>query len=150
MSPDELRSAETSPEQKNPFRKTAEWKHIVAKADSIQIRGYTAFILIAAAKRVRPKPSAHDVLNSQITTWVFWHQPLFNSVRTAVPVLYDDLGQKASVPFNPFSVDAWLTGAVPANVQNPIAMPAPLAAYFVHRKYFKFGGLIYCKSNESP
>jgi len=150
VSPDELRSVGTCSEQESPFRKTAEWKHIVAKADSIQVRGHAAFIRIAAARRVCPKPSAHDVLNSQITTWVFWHQPLFNSVRTAVPVLYDDMGQTVSVGFNPLSVDEWLTAALPVNEQNPVAMPSPLAAFFVHRKYFEFGGLIYCKSENSP
>lgn len=72
-----------------PVSRQATWRGITARALDILDDGDRAVIVVAAAKTLRPVPSAHDILNARVSALVFSKQESVRSFESLSVYLQD-------------------------------------------------------------
>lgn len=132
----------------SPFRTTIRWGQIIAQAESLRILGSKATLIVAAAGTIDGDVSAHDILNTQICTYVFSQSPRLHHISKFHAFVRDKRGVTRRVGFDPRDVELLIKRFLDRKDRGSVPFPAPLLAFLIRSELEKVR-LICCKSNNS-
>lgn len=116
----------------------ANWRGIVARAESIFVSGNELVVVVRAtgAVAVEGKVQAHDYFHAQVVAMVFREQPSFQSLSSVRAFLKDRRGAMTEIRLNlpqTKRITGELVGQLRGGTQSNAPIPAPLVR-FLHKQ----------------
>lgn len=119
---------------------TASWSGIIAKAKAVLRDGNCLVLIISSATSLASTPSAHDLLNAQLSSLVFRKQKRYEVFPMIRTYLEDESGSRFEVTLDLLGIERSVQARTLRQTRDDhgnMPIPAPVACFLMRQGYRK-------------